>query len=57
MIDECKVGQKVVTIGGIHGEIIRKGEATADLKMKDGAVIEVNIGAINAVPSDDADKK
>ncbi|TVR45981.1 MAG: preprotein translocase subunit YajC [Planctomycetota bacterium] len=49
MMEGVRVGQKVVTIGGIHGEVVRKGEAEVDLKLGEGPVVTFNLTAIASV--------
>lgn len=49
LIDSLKRGDDVVTIGGVHGEVVTVGEATVEIKVglgKDGTVCKFNRGAI-----------
>lgn len=55
MIDAVKVGDRVITIGGMHGEIVKKGESTVDLRLgENGPCITFNITAIASVQGRDA---
>jgi preprotein translocase subunit YajC len=49
LIDALKTGHRVVTIGGVHGEVVAVGEATVDLNVAKGdkpVVMTFNRGAI-----------
>ena len=49
LIDSMKVGHKVVTIGGVHGEVQSVGEGTVDLIVSKGdkpVIMTFNRGAI-----------
>lgn len=52
MIDALKKGDKVITIGGIHGVISSTKEKTVIVKVDDGAKIEFNRSAIATVVTD-----
>ena len=52
MIDALKKGDKVVTIGGIHGLVSATKEKTVILKVDEGVKIEINRSAIAGVVSD-----
>ncbi|NRA37180.1 MAG: preprotein translocase subunit YajC [Planctomycetes bacterium] len=52
MMSAIKVGDKVVTIGGIHGVIERCGEEDVDVKVTDGTLITFNLGAVSQVVQD-----
>ncbi len=52
MMDDLKVGDMVVTIGGLHGEVARKGENDIDLKVAENTVMTFNLGAVNQVVKD-----
>lgn len=52
MIAALKKGDKVVTIGGIHGTISSTKEQTVIVKVDDGAKIEFNRSAIATVVTD-----
>ena len=54
MIDALKKGDKVVTIGGIHGLVSQTKEKTVIIKVDEGVKIEVNRSAIAGVVSDNA---
>lgn len=49
MIEALKKGDKVVTIGGIHGTVAATKESTVIVKVDDGAKIEFNRTAIATV--------
>ena len=53
MIDAMKKGDKVVTIGGIHGTIVAVREQTVVVKVDDSARIEFSKSAISTVNSKD----
>ena len=52
MINSLEVGKKIVTIGGIHGEILSLGEETANLKIAENAEIVLQKTAIGFVVKD-----
>ncbi len=56
MIAALKKGDKVVTIGGIHGVVSSTKEQTVIVKVDDGAKIEFNRTAIASVVTDKTDK-
>jgi preprotein translocase subunit YajC len=48
LVASMRPGNQVVTIGGLHGEVVAVGEGTVDLKVgKDGTVMTFNKGAIS----------
>ena len=49
MIEALKRGDKVITMGGIHGTVTHVGETTVILKVADDVKIEVNKGAIATI--------
>ena len=49
MLDAMKKGDKVVTIGGIHGTINQVKEKTVIVKVDDGTKLEFNRSAIASV--------
>ncbi len=55
MIAALKKGDKVVTIGGIHGVISSTKEQTVIVKVDDGAKIEFSRSAISSVIADKAE--
>ena len=61
MINALKKGDKVVTIGGIHGVVSAAKEKTVVVKLDDGVSIEFNRQAIAAVvvdkPAEKSNKK
>ncbi len=52
MIDALKKGDKVITIGGIHGVVSATKENTIIVKVDDGTKIEFNRTAISTVVTD-----
>ena len=52
MIDALKKGDKVVTIGGIHGLVAQTKEKTVILKLDEGVKVEFNRSAIAGVVTD-----
>lgn len=52
MLEELKKGDKIVTIGGIHGVVFAVKEATVVVKVDDGAKIEFTKSAIAKVVND-----
>ena len=52
MLSELKKGDKIVTIGGIHGVVFAVKEATVVVKVDDGAKIEFTKSAIAKVVND-----
>ena len=52
MIDALKKGDKVVTIGGIHGVVASTKEKTVIVKVDDSTKIEFSRSAISAVEGD-----
>ena len=57
MIDALKKGDKVVTIGGIHGVVASTKEKTVIVKVDDSTKIEFSRSAISGVESDKAAAK
>ncbi len=53
MIDAMKKGDKVVTIGGIHGTIVAVRDQTVVVKVDDNSRIEFSKSAISTVSSKD----
>lgn len=52
MLDALKKGDKVITIGGIHGVVTQTKEQTVVIKVDDGTKIEFNRSAISSVITD-----
>ncbi|QTQ13499.1 preprotein translocase subunit YajC [Treponema parvum] len=52
MLDALKKGDKVITIGGIHGVISSVKERTVVVKVDDNTKIEFNRSAVSAVVQD-----
>ncbi|MGA8941418.1 MAG: preprotein translocase subunit YajC [Thermoactinomyces sp.] len=53
MLNSLKKGDKVITIGGIHGTIVELGEERVTLKVSDNTRLVFERSAINTVVSDD----
>lgn len=51
MIEGVKVGDKIVTIGGIYGEVITVKEKTFIVKIADNTRIEIIKSAVSAAPA------
>lgn len=51
MLDAMKKGDKVITIGGIHGTVVTVKEQTVVIKVDDSARIEFSKAAISSVIS------
>lgn len=49
MLNAVKRGDKVVTIGGIHGTVMKIGDTTVTLEVADKIEIVFNRGAVNTV--------
>ncbi len=56
MLDSLKKGDKVVTIGGIHGTVVTVKDTTVVIKVDDSARIEFSKNAISTVTNKDAAK-
>lgn len=56
MLNALKKGDKVITIGGIHGTVSSVHERTVILKVDDNVKIEFNRSAISSVELSDAEK-
>lgn len=56
MLDALKKGDKVITIGGIHGTVASVKENTIILKVDDGTKIEFNRSAVSSVELSDEEK-
>ena len=56
MLDAMKKGDKVVTIGGIHGTVVSVKEQSVVVKVDDNARIEFSKNAISSVLSKDGAK-
>lgn len=57
MISAVKKGDKVVTIGGLHGEVTSTKEHTVVLKVDDNCKLEFNRSAIASVVLDEKAEK
>lgn len=57
MITNLKVGDRVVTIGGVRGTVVRRGEQEIDVRTggdgKEGVVLTFTPAAVNQVVGDD----
>ena len=56
MLDALKKGDKVITIGGIHGTVSSVKENTVIVKVDDDCKLEVNRTAISSVELTEAEK-
>ena len=56
MLNALKKGDRIVTIGGIHGTIASVKEQTVVVKVDDGCKIEFNRSAVATVELSDAEK-
>ena len=56
MLDALKKGDKVITIGGIHGTVSSVKENTVIIKVDDDCKLEFNRTAISSVELTDAEK-
>ncbi len=56
MLNALKKGDKVITIGGIHGTISSVKEKTVIVKVDDNCKLEFNRTAISTVELSDAEK-
>ena len=52
MVDELQKGDRVITAGGIHGQIERIDEDSIVLKVESGATIRVTKGGVVARPEE-----
>jgi preprotein translocase subunit YajC len=57
MLSALKKGDRVVTIGGIHGIIQSVKESTVIIKVDENTKLEFNRGAISTVSSQSKDEK
>ncbi len=57
MINALRKGDRVITIGGIHGEVAAVREKTFVLKVEDGSRIEFSRSAISSVINDEEPAK
>ena len=57
MIESVKVGDKVVTIGGLYGEIVTVKEQTFIVKIADNTKVELMKSAVSSVPAGEEEKK
>ncbi|RKD23923.1 preprotein translocase subunit YajC [Ammoniphilus oxalaticus] len=55
MLGAVKVGDKIVTIGGIHGTIMSLDDGSVQLQIADNIQITIDRQAINQVKASDAD--
>jgi len=57
MIEGVKVGDKVITIGGIYGEVVTVKEQTFIVKIADNTKVELMKSAVSSVPAGEEEKK
>jgi len=53
LLESLEVGKSIVTIGGIHGEIVQMDEETVNLKVAENVEIKVQKTAVGLVLSED----
>lgn len=53
IMDNLKVGKKIITIGGIHGEIAAINDSTVSLRVADNVVIVANMSAVAVIKEDE----
>ncbi|RMH04016.1 MAG: preprotein translocase subunit YajC [Planctomycetota bacterium] len=51
MLQSIRKGDKVVTLGGMHGEVVRLDENTITLKVDDGVRLKFDRSAVSRIPS------
>ena len=56
MIDEIKKGDRVVTSGGLHGEVTAVLESTIMLKVADNLKVKVSKSAISGMQGSESSK-
>ncbi|MCF6311673.1 MAG: preprotein translocase subunit YajC [Verrucomicrobiales bacterium] len=56
MIDGLKIGDEVITAGGIHGIVTNKSDRTVTVKVQDGVKIKFEKASVTQVFSKDKDK-
>ena len=56
MISQLQKGDKIITIGGIHGVVSSTKEKTIIIKVDDNCKIEINRSAVGAVLKDEPPK-
>ncbi len=57
VMDELKKGDRVMTIGGIHGQIESISEDTVILKVESGVTLRMSKGAIAGKPEEIATRR
>ena len=57
LIENLKVGDTVETIGGLRGEVVRRGESEFDIKTGGESVITIAAGAVKTRVGDDDRKE
>ena len=57
MIESVKVGDKVVTIGGLYGEIVTVKEQSFIVKIAENTKVELMKSAVSSVPAGEVVKK
>ena len=56
MVDALKKGDRVVTVGGIYGEVVSTDKSTVILKIADAVKVKVAKSAISALEGQEGDK-
>lgn len=51
MLSRIKKGDRVVTVGGMHGEVVRLEETTIVLKVDEGVRLKFDRSAVTRIPS------
>ncbi len=57
LMDNLRVGTKIITIGGIHGEVVAVDEAAVRLKIAENVVIGVQKNAIGLLQEEPQDSE
>ena len=52
MLDSLKVGNRIITVGGIYGTIVRLTDEIVTIKIADKVEVDVSRNAINGVAED-----
>ncbi|HHX94706.1 MAG TPA: preprotein translocase subunit YajC [Clostridia bacterium] len=55
LMDSLQVGKDIVTIGGIHGEVVRINKDTLILKIAENVEIEIQKTAVGFIKDEDLD--
>lgn len=55
MVSELKIGDNVVTVGGMHGRVVDLDDETMDLEVTDDLVLRFQRGSIARVVKDETE--